>query len=279
MSQPTSAAGIDRLIWVMQCLRDPESGCPWDIEQTFASIAPYTIEEAYEVAEAIRESDMGELCEELGDLLLQVVYHAQMASEGGHFDFNAVAAHVADKMIRRHPHVFGSDNIESAEAQTRNWEQHKAAERARKAANKRRAPSSLDGVALGLPALMRAEKLQKRAAREGFDWPEAAEVIAKVDEELEELRAELPEAAPERLHEEMGDLLFTLANLSRKLGIDPEVALRDANAKFERRYRGVEARLNDEGRRARDCGLDHLEGHWQAVKLAERGENEPPAED
>ena len=271
MAEPAkNIRGIDRLIAVMARLRDPNRGCPWDIEQTFTTIAPYTIEEAYEVAEAIREGDMEELSEELGDLLLQVVYHARMAQEKGAFDFETVAGQVADKMIRRHPHVFGEDSIESADAQTRNWEQHKAAERERKATRTGRVPSSLDGVALSLPALMRAEKFQKRAARQGFDWPKADSVIEKVEEELDEVRAELPDSDPDRLHEEVGDVLFTVANLARKLGVDPEVALRDTNAKFERRFRGMEARLKASDRTPCDADLSELEAHWQAVKQDER---------
>ena len=262
--------GIDRLLDVMARLRDPDAGCPWDIAQTFATIAPYTIEEAYEVAEAIRNADMDALQEELGDLLLQVVYHAQMAQEGGAFDFDSVAHGIADKMVRRHPHVFGAAEVRDSEGQRRDWEQHKAAERARKAAQAGRAPSALDDVALGFPALTRAEKLQKRAARDGFDWDNPDQVLAKVDEELAEVRAELSDADAARLHDEVGDLLFTVANLARKLDLDPEAALRDTNAKFERRYRGVEARLDARGHSARDCDLDTLEDHWRAVKAAER---------
>ena len=269
IAPPRHDRGIDRLLAVMACLRDPERGCPWDVEQSFATIAPYTIEEAYEVAEAIRKADMGELCDELGDLLLQVVYHAQMAREDGQFDFDRVAAACADKMIRRHPHVFADDHVESADAQTVNWEQQKDAERAAKAHAEGRAPSALDDLALGLPALMRAAKLSKRAARVGFDWPEADRVLAKVEEEIGELRAEIARGdAPAAVHEEMGDLLFTVANLARKLDVDPETALRDANAKFERRFREVERRVAAEGRRPQDCTLDELEAHWQAGKRA-----------
>jgi len=272
MSAPAheTRRGIDKLLDVMARLRDPESGCPWDIAQTFATIAPYTIEEAYEVAEAIRNADMSALREELGDLLLQVVYHAQMASESDAFDFDAVANTIADKMVRRHPHVFGTAEVQDTDAQRRDWERHKAAERARKAERAGRAPSALDDVALGFPALTRAEKLQKRAARDGFDWDNAEQIVAKVDEELTEVRAELTNADPARLHDEVGDLLFTVANLARKLDLDPEAALRDSNAKFEQRYRGVEARLTERGTTAQDCDLDTLEGHWRAVKAAER---------
>jgi len=251
---PDHAAGIDRLLAVMARLRDPEGGCPWDVEQTFASIAPYTIEEAYEVAEAIRHGDMAELRDELGDLLLQVVYHAQMAREAGHFDFDTVAHRIADKMIQRHPHVFGEDSVETAEAQTHHWERQKEAERARKAADEGREPSTLDGVALGLPALLRAHKLQKRAARVGFDWPDAATVFEKVEEEVGELRDEIAQGAPPaRLRDEL----------------DPEAALRETNAKFERRFREVERRLTAEAKTPADCDLDELERHWQAAKASD----------
>ncbi|SDF72038.1 ATP diphosphatase [Limimonas halophila] len=265
------SSGIDRLVQVMARLRDPDSGCPWDIEQTFDTIAPYTIEEAHEVAEAIRNGDMDELRDELGDLLLQVVYHARIAEEDGHFDFETVANHVADKMIQRHPHVFGNDVVTTAEAQSVNWEAQKARERAERAAKYGREPSALEGIALGFPALMRAWKLQKRAARVGFDWSDARAVLDKVDEELAEVRAEIDAGTGhDRLQDELGDLLFTVANLARKLGVDPEGALRETNAKFERRFRGVEQRLAREGRDPADQALDDLEAHWKAVKHAER---------
>ena len=272
-------AGMAKLLAVMARLRDPENGCPWDVEQTFDTIAPYTIEEAHEVAEAIRNADMGELRDELGDLLLQVVYHARMAEEAGHFDFERVARHVADKMIDRHPHVFGNEVVGTAEAQTANWEAQKARERAERAARHGREPSVLEGIALGLPALMRAWKLQKRAARVGFDWPDARAVLAKVDEELGEVRAEIAAGAPtHRLHDEIGDVLFTIANLARKLDVDPEDALRATNAKFERRFRHLERQLAAEGRDPASCDLDTLEARWTAAKAAERGPGEPPEE-
>jgi len=257
------SANTDRLIDVMARLRDPERGCPWDREQDFRSIAPYTIEEAYEVAEAIRQDDLTALKEELGDLLLQVAYHAQMAREVGAFDFEAVAGAIADKMVRRHPHVFGDSRIESAGAQTIAWEAQKAAERvAKKIGAATRGgeegasplPSILDGVALALPALMRAEKLQKRAARVGFDWPDVAQVFNKIGEELGEIRHaiaqphESPEARVAALKDELGDLLFACANLARHLKVDPEDALRATNAKFERRFRFIEASLQKAGR-------------------------------
>ena len=226
----------------MARLREPERGCPWDREQSFATIAPYTIEEAYEVADTIARGDMAALKDELGDLLFQVVFHARMAEEAGIFDFDDVATAITDKMVRRHPHVFGDAEIATAEAQTLAWEEHKAKERAAKAVATGARESVLDGVALALPALLRAAKIQKRAARIGFDWQEARPVIAKLAEEIAELEAELAIGAdgdPDRLEDEMGDILFAAANLARKLDIEPEAALRRATEKFERRFRRV----------------------------------------
>jgi ATP diphosphatase len=261
---------IERLLEVMARLRDPERGCPWDLEQNFATIAPYTIEEAYEVADAIARGDMEALREELGDLLLQVVYHAQMADEAGHFGFEDVARAIADKMIERHPHVFGTSEVESAHAQSLAWEETKAAERARKAASRADPPSLLDDLPLAFPALTLAQKLQKRAARGGFDWPEAAAVLDKLGEETAELRAELAAgASPERLEDEIGDLLFTVVNLARHLCVDAEGALRHANHKFERRFRAIERALTAEGRRLEDTSLDELEALWQQAKRLE----------
>jgi MazG family protein len=258
---------IDRLLTIMARLRDSERGCPWDCEQNFATIAPYTIEEAYEVADAIERADMAGLKDELGDLLFQVVFHARMAEEQGEFVFEDVAAAIADKMVRRHPHVFGAPEIASAAAQTEAWESHKAGEREARAAAAGRRPSVLDGVALALPALMRAEKIQKRAARIGFDWPDADGAFAKITEELGELeRALVAGAEREAIEEEMGDILFAAANIARKLEIDPEAALRRATAKFERRFRQVERRAADSGSSA---GLDTLEALWQEVKRKE----------
>jgi len=267
------APGIDRLLAVMARLRDPDGGCPWDIEQDFASIAPYTIEEAYEVADAIAEGDMDQLRDELGDLLLQVAYHTQMAHEAGAFDFDAVAAGIADKMIRRHPHVFGDTEIASAGAQTLAWEEQKARERAAKAAARGDQVSALDGVATGLPALTRALKLQNRAARVGFDWPDVAPVLDKIDEEKDELKeAMASEAEPFRIAEELGDLLFAVVNAARHLEVDPEEALRAANRKFERRFRHVEKSLAAEGREAREVDLETLEAFWQRAKVALAGD-------
>jgi nucleoside triphosphate diphosphatase len=264
------ADAMERLLAVMRQLRNPNGGCPWDLEQNFATIAPYTIEEAYEVADAIERRDMAALKDELGDLLLQVVFHAQMAREAGCFDFEAVATAIAEKMIRRHPHVFGDVDIATAEAQTKAWEEHKESERRAKASAEGRAASVLEGVAAGLPALMRALKLQRRAARVGFDWPQARDVILKIDEELTEIKSEIAsDGTPERLQDEIGDLLFAVVNLARHLNVDPEASLRHANAKFERRFRGVEARLSAASKSAADVGLDALEELWQRVKASE----------
>jgi nucleoside triphosphate diphosphatase len=261
-----AASGLERLLQVMARLRDPDGGCPWDLEQDFASIAPYTIEEAYEVADEIERGDLYDLAGELGDLLLQVVYHAQMAKEAGHFDFDAVAARIADKMIRRHPHVFGAASVESAAAQSRAWEDAKEVERAAKASD----PSILADLPLGLPALTRAAKLQRRAARVGFDWPEVGPVFAKLAEEIAEVQAELAAGAPHaRLEEEIGDLLFAAANLARHLGVDGETALRRANGKFERRFRAIETALRAAGRNLEDASLDEMEELWQAAKASE----------
>ncbi len=231
-----AAVELKRLLDIMARLRDPATGCPWDKEQNFRTIAPYTIEEAYEVAEACEAGNPAMLKDELGDLLFQAVFHARMAEEAGMFAFADVAAAISDKMVRRHPHVFGDVKIAGADAQTLAWEETKATERAAGGA-----ASVLDGVGVGLPALTRAEKLQKRAARVGFDWPDAAPVLAKIDEELEELRDEMEGGAdPARLEDEIGDVLFAVANLARHLRIDPEQALRAASRKFERRFRAME---------------------------------------
>ena len=254
---------IDRLLVIMARLRDPERGCPWDLEQSFTTIAPYTIEEAYEVADAIERADLTALKDELGDLLLQVVVHARMAQEAGLFGFEDVAAAIADKMERRHPHVFGAAAIASAAAQNEAWEAHKAAER--KAAGN--AESVLDGVAPALPALMRAGKISRRAARIGFDWPDARAVLPKIAEEISEIETELDGAAAgAALEEEVGDLLFAVANLARKLDIEPETALRRATAKFERRFRALEVLARERGA---SHDIDALESLWRQVKASE----------
>jgi MazG family protein len=261
-------ASLDRLLAIMAQLRDPERGCPWDRAQDFATIAPYTIEEAYEVADAIARGDTTALKDELGDLLFQVVFHARMAEEAGLFAFADVASAIADKMLRRHPHVFGTAKISSVTAQNEAWEAHKAAERQARARRAEERESILDGVALALPALLRAVKIQQRAARLGFDWHDAMEVFAKIEEEIAELKSELaPIADQAALDDEMGDILFAVANLARKLDIDPEAALRRATAKFERRFRRVEALAAE---RATGTDLDALEELWQAVKREER---------
>jgi MazG family protein len=247
----------------MAKLRDRDGGCPWDVEQTFATIAPYTIEEAYEVADAIQRGAMGDLKEELGDLLFQVVFHARMAEEAGHFDFTAVAEALTDKMKRRHPHVFVASDKRSAAEQTRAWEDQKAQERAAKNAG------LLDDVPLALPALQRAEKLTKRAARIGFDWPDPEAVLEKLEEELGEVAAARAENDKAAIAEEIGDALFVMANLARKLDVDPEEALRQANAKFVRRFAHIEQRLAETGRSGRQP-LDALEALWQEAKRADK---------
>ena len=267
------ARNIDRLLAVMARLRDPDGGCPWDLEQSFATIAPYTIEEAYEVADAIEQNDMAALKDELGDLLLQVVFHARMAEEAGHFAFDDVAAAIGDKMVSRHPHVFADHQAATPDDVKVTWESRKEAERTAKASRNGggEAVSALDGVTAALPALLRAEKLQKRAARVGFDWPEVEQVFDKLDEELGEIRAEIAGGGGhDRLEDEVGDLLFVVANLARHLKVDPETALRRANAKFERRFRAMEAALAAVGERAGDQSLEDLEELWQAAKRAER---------
>ena len=265
MDSPNTPS-IDRLIEIMALLRDPEKGCPWDVEQTFATIAPHTIEEAYEVAEAIEQNDMPGLVDELGDLLLQVVFHARMAEENTLFAFEDVAKAICDKLIRRHPHVFGDRKIETAEAQTRSWESLKAQER-REKRDSEEPHSALDGVTTGLPALTRAMKLQKRAARVGFDWHDATDVLAKFDEESKEMAEEMAlNADKERLQDELGDLLFTCVNLGRKLDIDPETALRHGNAKFERRFKMMEKLLSGEDKSTETSELEELENFWQRAK-------------
>lgn len=255
--------GIDRLVEIMVRLRDRETGCPWDLEQDFATIAPYTIEEAYEVADAIERQAWGELKGELGDLLFQAVYHAQMAAEAGHFGFGDVVTAISDKMVARHPHVFGAESRDkSAAQQTRDWEKIKAKERGRQGV--------LDGVALGLPALTRAIKLQNRAARVGFDWPSTAEVIDKIVEEAQELNEARAVKTEAEVFEEFGDLLFVVANLARHLKIDAEAALRAANSKFTRRFGAVESALAARGKRPEDSNLAEMDALWDAAKIAER---------
>ena len=261
-----STAGIDRLLHIMRRLRDPDTGCPWDIEQTFDTIAPYTIEEAYEVGDAIERRDWPELEGELGDLLLQTVYHTAMGEEAGHFTFQSVVTAISDKMVARHPHVFGDESRDkSAEQQTRDWEAIKAAERSQKAQK-----GALDGVAMNLPALLRAVKLQKRAARVGFDWPETTQVLAKLTEEAAELVEARDTLSHDQVVEEMGDLLFVIANLARHLDVDPEEALRKTNAKFTRRFAAIEAALAAIGKRPEDSTLDEMDALWDQAKVREK---------
>jgi MazG family protein len=265
-SLPASPA-IDRLLEIMARLRTPVTGCPWDLEQNFASIAPYTIEEAYEVADAIERGDMEHLKEELGDLLLQVVFHAQMAKEANLFDFDAVASTISNKMVERHPHVFGNADIKTADAQLTAWEDMKKAKREKDNPS----ASALDGVTLGLPALMRAEKLQKRAAKTGFDWPDIAPVWDKLHEELNELK-EATSRPNNHAHieEEFGDLLFVMANLARHLKLDPETALKHANSKFERRFKQMEQFAKTNGQNFNALSLEEQETLWQKAKKSEK---------
>ena len=259
----TPNGGIARLLEIMRRLRDPQTGCPWDIEQDFASIAPYTIEEAYEVADAIERADWPDLEGELGDLLLQVVYHTAIGAERDLFDFDSVTKAISDKMVARHPHVFGDESRDkSADQQTADWERIKAAERG---------PAGvLDGVALGLPALLRAVKLQKRAARVGFDWPDIGPVLDKVTEEAAELAEARDQLTQAEVEEEFGDLLFVMANLARHMNVDPEAALRQANAKFERRFKGIERALKGMGRTPAESNLEEMDALWDAEKVRER---------
>ena len=265
MTNDTEAA-LAHLLDIMRRLRDPVSGCPWDVAQTFATIAPYTIEEAYEVAGAVEEENWRSLSEELGDLLLQVVFHAQMAAERGLFDFRDVVLAIIDKMLRRHPHVFGEDSgIDTAAAQTAAWEEHKSRERAERKAR------LLDGVPVALPALLRALKLQQRASTVGFDWDSAPKVVEKIVEEAAEIvDAQKNGASADRLEDEIGDLLFAVVNLARHLGIDAEAALRSTNAKFTRRFGAIEQALSAQNRSLADASLHEMEALWLLAKASER---------
>lgn len=254
---------MQRLLEIMAQLRDPEHGCPWDLEQTFRSIAPYTLEEAYEVAEAIEHDDMVALKEELGDLLLQTVFHARIAEEQGQFEFRDVVHAINTKLVERHPHVFGDAHFSDLEAQRRDWESRKAQEREQKHGEQ----GALHGVPAALPALTRAVKLQKRAANVGFDWQDMPPVFAKIREELVELEDELAAGAKtERIQDELGDVLFAVANLARKLKIDPEQALRDTNRKFIRRFRRVEAGLAERNKRPEHASLEEMDSIWEEAK-------------
>ena len=264
---PETLSPIDRLLPIMARLRDPGAGCPWDQEQTFATIAPYTVEEAYEVADAIERGDLADLKDELGDLLLQVVFHSRMAEEQGHFGFEDVARAINEKMIRRHPHVFGEESYASLSDQKAGWETLKAEERGRKG----RAESLLDDVPVGLPALTRAVKLSRRAARVGFVWPSVKAVMEKLHEEVVELEAELAAGDVEKARQEMGDVLFVVANLARTLDVDPEDSLRFANAKFVRRFRYIEAKLAERGKTPAESDLAEMDALWDEAKATEKG--------
>lgn len=263
----TAEHPIFRLLEIMARLRDPKGGCAWDLEQSFATIAPYTVEEAYEVADAIERSDLGDLKDELGDLLFQVVFHARMAEEESAFAFADVVRAINDKMIRRHPHVFGDADVRTSAEQTAAWEEIKADERA----GKGKAQSLLDDVPVGLPALTRAVKLSKRAARVGFVWPSAKEVLEKLHEEVAELEAEIAAGDREKARQELGDVLFVVANLARELDIEPEDALRATNAKFVRRFQFIEAELAAAGKSPAQSDLAEMDALWNAAKVAERG--------
>jgi ATP diphosphatase len=270
MSPSRSSSSADhpifRLVEIMAKLRDPDGGCAWDLEQTFATIAPYTVEEAYEVADAIERRDLKDLREELGDLLLQVVFHARMAEEEGAFDFGDVANAISDKMVRRHPHVFGDADVRSSGEQTVAWEVIKQRERSEKARH-----GVLDDVPVGLPALTRAVKLNKRAARVGFVWPSVNEVLDKLDEEVAELKAEVLAGDRDKARGELGDVLFVIANLARELDIEPEDALRATNAKFVRRFGYVEERLAERGKTPEQSDLAEMDALWNDAKAAEKG--------
>ncbi|HKT54625.1 MAG TPA: nucleoside triphosphate pyrophosphohydrolase [Caulobacteraceae bacterium] len=268
---PNEADPLRRLVAIMARLRDSAAGCPWDLEQTFATIAPYTIEEAYEVADAIERDDLVELKDELGDLLLQVVFHARMAEEVGVFAFDDVAEAICAKMIRRHPHVFGEGHHRDAAEQTAAWEQIKAAERAAKAKAAAAGPRLLDNVPSALPALMRADKLTRRAARVGFTWSAPEEVLEKLKEELAELAVEVEAGDRAKMQDEMGDVLFVCANLARLLDIDPEVALRASNAKFVRRFNKIEDALEQMGKTFEESDLAEMDRLWNAAKAKEQG--------
>jgi tetrapyrrole methylase family protein/MazG family protein/ATP diphosphatase len=269
---PPSATPISELLDIMARLRDPAGGCAWDLEQTFASIAPYTVEEAYEVADAIQRGSMSDLADELGDLLLQVVFHAQIAREAGAFDFDDVARGISAKMVRRHPHVFGEAETRTASRQAAAWEETKAVERARKTGG---AAGLLDDVAVTLPALTRATKLSRRAARVGFAWPSITQVLEKLHEEVGELEAEIAAGDMAKARQELGDVLFVCANIARELDVDPEAALRETNAKFVRRFAFIERALAKRGATPADSTLAEMDSLWEQAKRVERDAPSP----
>lgn len=265
---------IERLLEIMAALRNPETGCAWDIEQTFETIVPYTIEEAYEVADAVERADLSDLRDELGDLLLQVVFHAQMAKEEGAFDFEGVVEAITSKLIRRHPHVFGSHKDRDPASIKRVWNEIKAGEKAARRESRGEGdgerPGFLDEVPVSIPALSRAEKLTRRAAKVGFDWPETAQVAAKIREELAEVEEAIAGGGATEIEDEIGDLLFSVVNLARHCSVDAESALRQTNTKFVRRFRAIEKALADKGREVHGCGLEEMEALWIAAKHAEK---------
>lgn len=260
---------MEDLVYVMARLRDPDGGCPWDLAQDFRTIAPYTIEEAYEVADAIERNDMDDLCEELGDLLLQPVYHAQMATEAGYFDIHNVIHGVTEKMITRHPHVFGQTEAQTPEDVNKIWDERKAEENTKRAASTD-TQRTLDGVAQALPALLRAQKLQSKAAKVGFEWPGPEEVLNKLEEELGELRSAMEHGTLEQKADELGDILFVMVNLGRMLGVNAETALRQCNDKFVRRFSGIEDDLNKKNKDIHEASLAEMEALWTAQKQKEK---------
>jgi MazG family protein len=261
ISRESPMADINKLLQIMAALRDPQSGCPWDIEQTFETIAPYTLEEAYEVADAIQRNDMQELKGELGDLLFQVAFHARLAEEAGEFDFSDVVTAICDKMVRRHPHVFADETIATVAEQSRAWEQHKAMERE---------SGALAGVALALPALLHAKKLQSRASRVGFDWPDISWPLAKCHEELAEIEEALEQGDQQQIADEIGDLLFAVVNLARSADVDAEAALKESSGRFVTRFQFIEQELKKQGLTTGDVDLERLEQLWVQAKAAEK---------
>lgn len=264
---------IHHLLDIMLQLRDPEKGCPWDKQQTLQSLVPHTLEEAYEVADAIEQQDYSELRDELGDLLFQVVFYAEIAREMQLFDFNDIATAISEKLIRRHPHVFADDQVDSIDEQNVAWEEHKRLERLEKSKVASQVHSELDGIIKSLPALVRAQKLQRRAARNGFDWDNIEPVYDKLSEEVTEVREAVISAEPDKIEDEVGDLLFAGVNLARFLGVDAEQALRRANAKFETRFRQVETQVKDQGKDMKQMSVDELDAIWEIVKQLEKGQS------
>ena len=282
----TPSRDIARLLEIMTALRDPDTGCPWDVRQDFASIAPYTIEEAHEVADAIARDDLEDLCDELGDLLLQVVFHSQMAAERGAFSFDDVVLAITSKMIRRHPHIFGDVGNRDAAQVNADWQRIKTEEKAARAERRRQtsgaeeaAGQTLQGIPKGFPALTRAVKLQEKAATVGFDWPNTRQVLDKIREEIDEVDVEIARGDRKAASGEIGDLLFALANLARHLEIDPEAALRGTNLKFERRFSFIEAKLAEAGRAPQEASLEEMETLWQAAKILETGASGKPTDE